>query len=34
MERREISKDVYDKIIKQIPKKIIEMLPGKIFYGK
>ena len=29
MERREISKDVYDKIIKQIPKKIIEMLPDK-----
>ena len=29
MERREISKDLYDKIIKQIPKKIIEMLPDK-----
>lgn len=29
MERREISKEVYDKIIKQIPNPIIEMLPDK-----
>lgn len=29
MERRKISKEVYDKIIKQIPNKIIEMLPDK-----